>query len=66
MNEMRKIVLSCAAAFVLVACGDKNDAAVEPTRPAVVVVPEQTCDAECQAVLKARSDDDSRPARISK
>lgn len=66
MNSMHKVVLSCAAALVLVACSDKNEAVVEQSRPTVVVVPERACDADCQAVLKARMDDDARPSRVLK
>lgn len=51
---------------VLAACGEKSERAQEQPEPTVIVVPaqaEKKCDADCQAVLRARREHDERPPK---
>lgn len=51
---------------VLAACGESGDRAQKQPEPTVIVVPaqmEKNCDADCQAVLRARREHDERPPK---
>ena len=57
--------LILAFVFSLAACGEQKDRAQTPPVPPVVSPKqvEKKCDAECQAVLRARREHDQRPPK---